>query len=257
MKIAGIGTTLVFALAFTVSVLGQEATRPVAGAGAAPTKSLVEKKSGTGPAFGRPRALPPEAFTTPTNYILVVNQNGVVDDQWLEDECTLMGKQLRVSVRAEKATDEIGSDPRTFVAAIRAKHEDKAKIVIVLSDEKDITPILTAPYEYWVVMDANWVKAGGGDEATQNLRMGKRMFQALGHCIGAGHRQEREAVMRYTPTPIALDDCLSHGFHPLNSNVFSIVQQAIGLEGIRLRPRQELIDMGLLKPRVPKEAKSE
>ena len=83
-----------------------------------------------------------------------------------------------------------------------------------------------------------------------NLRMGKRVFQALGHCVGAGYRAEREAVMRYTPTPEALDACLSHGFHPLNSNAFMIVQQAIGLDPVRLRPRQELIDMGIIQPRV-------
>ncbi len=255
MKIASMGSTFIFVLAFTVSVLAEDVKRPVPIAATTPVQAFAEKKSETtAPAFGRPpRALPPEAFTTPANYILVVNQNEAVDEQWLEGECELMGKQLRVSVRAEKAQGEIGSDVRKFVATIRAKHDDKAKIVIVLSNEKGISPILTAPYEYWVVMDAGWVTAGGGDEATRNLRMGKRVFQALGHCVGAGHRQEREAVMRYTPTPAALDDCLSHGFHPLNSNIFSTVQQAIGLEGVRLRPRQELIDMGLLKPRAPAE----
>lgn len=258
MKIAVIGSTFILALALAVSVLAEEVKRPVPSAATAPVNPRVETKPSSLPAVGRPpRALPPEAFTTPTNYILVVNQNGAVDDPWLQGECDLMAKQLRVSVRAEKAEGEIGSDARKFVASIRAKHEGKAKIVIVLSNEKGLTPILTAPYEYWVVMDAGWVKAGGGDAATQNLRMGKRVFQALGHCVGAGYRQEREAVMRYTPTPAALDDCLSHGFHPLNSNIFSMVQQAIGLEGIRLRPRQELIEMGLLKPRAPAEKPAE
>ena len=147
----------------------------------------------------------------------------------------------------------IGNYPRAFVKAIRAKHDDKAKIVLVISQEPGMTPILAAPYEYWAMMDASWVKAGGGDDATINLRMGKRLFQCLGHCIGAGYRQEREAVMRYTPTPAALDDCLSHGFHPLNSNIFFLVQNAIGLEGIRLRPRKELIAEGILKPRPPQE----
>lgn len=200
-----------------------------------------------------PVVLPPEAFTVPKNYVLVVNHKGAVDDKWLEGECDLMRKQLRVAVRFEDADGMIGNDPRAFVKAIRAKHDDKAKIVLVISQEPGMTPILAAPYEYWAMMDASWVKAGGGDDATINLRMGKRLFQCLGHCIGAGYRQEREAVMRYTPTPTALDDCLSHGFHPLNSNIFFLVQNAIGLEGIRLRPRKELIAEGILKPRPPQE----
>lgn len=252
MKIAGIASTLVMAFAFTVSASAQEVQRPVLDMPSSPVKSLAGKKLGPSTAFGAlPRPLPPEAFTTPSNYILVVNLDGAVDDQWLTEECELMKKQLRVSVVAEKAEGETGSEPRKFIEAVRARHEDKAKIVLVLSKETGLTPILTAPYEYWVVMDAGWVKAGGGDDATVNLRMGKRLFQALGHCIGAGYRQEREAVMRYTPTPAALDDCLSHGFHPLNSNIFFIVQKAIGLDDIRLRPRKELIDMGILKPRAP------
>lgn len=188
----------------------------------------------------------------PTNYMVVVNHNGAVDAKWLDGECAYMGKQLRVSVRAETADGKIGSDAREFVKTIRAQHGDKAKIVIVVSKEADLTPILTAPYENWVVMDAAWVVKGGGTPEKINERMGKRIYQALGHCIGAGHRAEREAVMRYTPTPEALDDCLSHGFHPLNSNIFDTVQRAIGLDAIRMRPRKELIDAGILKPLAPK-----
>ncbi len=258
MKFSAIATTFVLTLAFTFSVAAQEAQRPVPGVVSSPSKSLNGKKPSDSPAFGAlPRPLPPEAFTTPTNYILVVNLGEAVDEGWLEGECELMKKQLRVAVRAEKAEGETGSDPRKFIESVRAKHEGKAKIVLILSKETGLTPILTAPYEYWAVMDAGWVKAGGGDDATVNLRMGKRLFQALGHCIGAGYRQEREAVMRYTPTPAALDDCLSHGFHPLNSNIFFIVQKAIGLDDIRLRPRKELIDMGILKPRNPSASATE
>ena len=54
--------------------------------------------------------------------------------------------------------------------------------------------------------------------------------------------------MRYTPEPEGMDDCLSHGFHPLNSQNFDIVRRGIGLDGIRLRPRQELVEMGILQP---------
>ena len=103
-------------------------------------------------------------------------------------------------------------------------------------------------------MDAGWVKRGGGDAAVVNERMGKRVYQALGACCGAAYHPEREAVMRYSPTPESLDDCLSHNFHPLNSNAFSIVARAIGLDPVRLRPRKELLEMGLLQPRPPREA---
>ncbi len=254
MKIAVLASTLVMAYTFTFSVSAQEIQRPVLDMPSSPVKSLAGKKPGASPALGAlPRPLPPEAFTTPSNYLLILNLDGAVEDSWLEEECELIKKQLRVLVLAEKAEGKTGSDPRKFIESVRAKHGGKAKIIIVLSKEPGLTPILTAPYEYWVVMDAGWVKAGGGDDATVNLRMGKRLFQALGHCIGAGYRQEREAVMRYTPTPAALDDCLSHGFHPLNSNIFFIIQKAIGLDDIRIRPRKELIEMGILKPRVPSE----
>lgn len=201
------------------------------------------------------RPLPAEAFTTPTNYVLIVNHADAVNETWLAEECEHMSNQLRVTVRYDSAEGSIRTDPRAFVVAVRARHEGKAKIVVVLSEETGLTPMLTAPYEYWVVMDAAWVKAGGGTDEVLNLRMGKRVFQALGHCIGAGYRMEREAVMRYTPTPELLDDCLSHGFHPFNSQAFMIVQQAIGLDEIRLRPRKELIEMGVFQ--APHELKKE
>jgi|GEM_PF-3569377 len=210
----------------------------------------AQNSSPAGRRVGR-QPLPPEAFTTPTNYVLIVNHAGAVNTAWLAEQCEYMSKQLRVAVLHDSAEGVIHTDPRAFVATVRARHEGKAKIVLVLSEEATLTPMLTAPYEHWVIMDAAWVKAGGGDEEVLNLRMGKRVFQAFGHCVGAGYRMEREAVMRYTPTPEALDECLSHGFHPLNSNAFMIVQQAIGLDSVRLRPRQELIDMGIIQPRVP------
>ena len=87
--------------------------------------------------------------------------------------------------------------------------------------------------------------------------MGKRVYQALGACCGAAYHPEREAVMRYSPTPESLDECLSHNFHPLNSNAFSIVAHSIGLDPVRLRPRKELVEMGLLKPRPAAEPKPE
>ena len=127
-----------------------------------------------------------------------------------------------------------------------------AKILVILVEGEGIPPVLASPYENWVVMDAGWVKRGGGDASLVNDRMGKRIYQALGACCGAAYHPEREAVMRYSPTPESLDDCLSHNFHPLNSNAFSIVARALGLDPVRLRPRKELVEMGILKPRAPK-----
>ena len=194
------------------------------------------------------RALPPEAFTTPTNYVLVVNHKGAVDAAWLGEHCAFMQKQLQAAVKMDDADGEIGADPRAFVQAVRVRHGENAKIVIVVSKEPGLAPVLASPYEYWTVMDAAWVEKAGGDAAQRNDRMGKRIYQALGHCVGAGYRIEREAVMRYTPEPKGMDDCLSHGFHPLNSQIFDTVRRGIGLDGVRLRPRQELVELGILQP---------
>lgn len=194
----------------------------------------------------RPRKMPPEAFVRPDTYLLLVNHNGAVDSEWLAEQAKFMEEQLSVVVKTEELGGAIGG----AVKVIRGfENGENAKIIIILSEEEGIPAILTSPYEYWAIMDAGWVKKGGGDTETLNTRMGKRIFQALGHCIGAGHRVEREAVMRFTPTPTDLDDCLSRGFHPLNSNIFMIVQKHIGLERIRLRPVAELIEMGIIEPR--------
>jgi len=195
------------------------------------------------------RQLPPEAFTTTTNYILVVNLGSVVDSEWLEEHSTYMRSQLSCGVTNVVEEGPVGLDVRSYVRNLRAKHEGRAKIVIILSGEKDIAPILASPYELWAVMDANWVKAGGGDAETLNVRMGKRIFQTLGHVIGAGHRMEREAVMRFTPAPQLLDEALSRGFHPLNSGIFMQLQRFIGLDSRRPRPLRELIEMGIIQPR--------
>ena len=203
---------------------------------------------------GMTRSLPPEAFTTTTNYILVVNLNSVVDSEWLDEHAVYMSSQLSCGVSNVVEKGEVGADVRSYVRKLRAKHEGKAKIVIILSDERDIAPILASPYEFWAVMDANWVKAGGGDAETLNIRMGKRIFQTLGHVIGAGHRMEREAVMRFTPVPQLLDEALSRGFHPLNSGIFMQLQRHIGLDSRRPRPLKELIEMGIIKPRPRPEA---
>ena len=201
-----------------------------------------------------PRSLPPEAFTTTTNYILVVNLDGVVDAGWLGEHSAYMSSQLSCGVSNVVETGAVGLDVRSYVRNLRAKHGGNAKIILILSGEKDIAPILASPYELWAVMDANWVKAGGGDAETLNTRMGKRVFQTLGHVIGAGHRMEKEAVMRFTPFPQMLDDALSRGFHPLNSGIFMQLQRFIGLDSRRPRPLRELIEMGIVQPRPRPEA---
>ena len=207
------------------------------------------------PAAPRParRALPPEAFTTPSNYVALVNVNGAVDSDWLAQQASAMQRSLMVGVKAktvelsEEAADAL-ADRRAFAKNLFGTMPE-AKILVILADGEDLPPVLASPYENWVVMDAGWVKRGGGDAALVNDRMGKRIYQALGACCGAAYHPEREAVMRYSPTPESLDDCLSHNFHPLNSNAFSIVARALGLDPVRLRPRKELVEMGLLQPR--------
>lgn len=222
------------------------------------------------PAAPKParRVLPPEAFTTPSNYVVLVNYPGAVDQAWLEGQAAAMQRSLMVGVKAV-STDAVfpeeerpASYPdRAEALAMMTLHKDW-KIVVLLAnpaDDDPIPPILASPYENWVVMDAGWVKRGGGDAALVNDRMGKRIYQALGACCGAAYHPEREAVMRYSPTPESLDDCLSHNFHPLNSNAFSIVARALGLDPVRLRPRKELVEMGVLQPRhaEPKKAAAE
>ncbi|MBQ3811144.1 MAG: hypothetical protein II839_10040 [Kiritimatiellae bacterium] len=233
------------------------------------------------------RGLPPEAFTTPTNFVYLVDLSGEVragrgtdgawlPENWLEDQAAAMQRSLQVGVKTahgpfedrDGASSEPfvssphlslswpdgdaggGDDPR-FVARRLFKLFPDAKILVILAEGENLPPVLASPYENWVVMDAGWVKRGGGDAALLADRMGKRVYQALGACCGAAYHPEREAVMRYSPTPEALDECLSHNFHPLNSNAFSIVARAVGLDPVRLRPRKELLEMGILKPRVP------
>ena len=210
------------------------------------------------PAAPRParRALPPEAFTTPSNYVALVNVNGAVDSDWLAQQASAMQRSLMVGVKAVDkgfaAPEGASADLRKQALGAKEILGADAKILVILVEGEGIPPVLASPYENWVVMDAGWVKRGGGDAALVNDRMGKRIYQALGACCGAAYHPEREAVMRYSPTPESLDDCLSHNFHPLNSNAFSIVARAIGLDPVRRRPRKELVEMGILQPRAPK-----
>ena len=214
------------------------------------------------PAAPRPvrRVLPSEAFTTPSNFVVLVNYPGAVDQTWLEGQAAAMQRSLMVGVKAV-STDAVFPEEegppsypdRAEALAMMTLHKDW-KIVVLLAnpaDDDPIPPVLASPYENWVIMDAGWVKRGGGDAAVLADRMGKRIYQALGACCGAAYHPEREAVMRYSPTPASLDDCLSHNFHPLNSNAFSIVARATGLDPVRLRPGKELMEMGLLQPHVP------
>ncbi|MBQ9726095.1 MAG: hypothetical protein IJV65_01140 [Kiritimatiellae bacterium] len=225
------------------------------------------------------RGLPPEAFTTPTNFVALVDLDGNLHvglgtdgawlpEGWLEEQAAAMQRSLLVGVKAVHGpflaadvdeSDPFGLEPPPLSGAMPRETARRlsellpdAKILVILAEGGDIPPILASPYENWVVMDAGWVKRGGGDSTILADRMGKRVYQALGACCGAAYHPEREAVMRYSPTPASLDECLSHNFHPLNSNAFSIVARAVGLDPIRMRPRKELVEMGILKPRGPK-----
>lgn len=233
-------------LACIICVMASELTAVEVPAPAAPKAEAKE------PARRRIPKFPPEAYIIPESHLLIINHNNAVDADWLETERAHFQKQLNVNVKVANTSDEFGTDARAFALAQKAKADKNAKIILIITEDEDAPAIISAPYEYWAVMNSGWVKAGKTDEATMNLRMGKRLFQTLGHCIGAGHRVEKEACMRYTTTPEGMDDCLSHGFHPLNSNIFMIVQKDIGLQSIRLRPRDELIEMGILPARKKK-----
>ena len=217
------------------------------------------------------RALPPEAFTPPSNFVALVNiarpGGDAVDPVWLEKLATSMQRSLQTgfhAVRLERPTHE---DPlpalRDLAFQILKKDFSEenfpggAKLVVLFDDAPGLPPILASPYEGWCVMDAGWVKRGGGDESLQAERMGKRAWQALGAMCGASYRPEREAVMRFCPVPEALDECLSHNFHPLNANAFSFVAHAVGLSPVRIKPRAELEALGILAPRVKKEPGAE
>lgn len=202
--------------------------------------------------------LPPEAFTVPSNHLAIVNLNHAVDAAWLEKQAKYMRSQLHVQVVVrEKAVPEKElCDLRTLIARLKAEDKD-APLQLFIGKGASLPSVLAEPYAGWGFMDAGWVEQGGGTQELILDRMGKRLFQTLGHVIGAGFRMEREAVMRFTPSPAALDDCISHGFHPLNSGIFSVYANGIGLETIRLRPISELRAMGILKSRNPRKPEAE
>ena len=216
---------------------------------ALPAAAQTDAAPTAAPARPQRRALPPEAFTTPTNFVVLVDLSGkTVDGSWLAEQAAAMQRSLQVGVMVAYGPFENDGDPRKTARDI-FESIPEAKVLVMLAEGEDLPPILASPYENWVVMDAGWVKRGGGDESLVNARMGKRIYQALGACCGAAYRPEREAVMRYSPTPESMDDCRSRNFHPLNANSFGIVARAIGLQPIRLRPRKELVEMGILVPR--------
>ena len=209
------------------------------------------------PARPARRPLPPEAFTTPSNFVALVNVNGAVDSDWLAQQAAAMQRSLMVGVKAEETQLRVegGGEPAPVDRAVANGFFGvipDAKILVILAEGEGLAPILASPYENWVIMDAGWVKRGGGDADLVNDRMGKRIYQAIGACCGAAYHPEPQAVMRYSPTPESLDQCLSHNFHPLNLNAFSIVARAVGLDPVRLRPRKELVELGIIKPRPPK-----
>lgn len=239
-KFIGIVSIALIICGLTNDLVAQTATNTPAG---------EPKTAEQDPPRRRVPKFPPEAYIIPESHVLIINHNNAVDAAWLETERAHFQKQLNVNVKVLNTSDDFGTDARAFALAQKAKTDGNAKILLIITADENAPAIITAPYEYWAVMNSSWVTSVEADEATTNLRMGKRLFQALGHCIGAGHRIEREACMRYTPTPEGMDDCLSHGFHPLNSNIFMVVQKDIGLESIRLRPRDELIEMGILPAR--------
>ena len=140
------------------------------------------------------RVLPPEAFTTPTNFVALVNLDGAVDEAWLKEQAAAMQRSLMVGVKAV-SLEEKNPAPvrpgRDFALGLFDLFPD-AKILVVLAAGEGLAPVLASPYEHWVVMDAGWVKRGGGDAALVNDRMGKRIYQALDACCGLSAMPKRE-----------------------------------------------------------------
>lgn len=190
--------------------------------------------------------LPREAFTTPTNHVLVANVGGAVDAKWLGEFCKTLQMSLQVGVKTEvvEASPEELACPRKLAKRLM-KADDKTRMVVLLEEGEDLPPILASPYEFWSLMDAGWVKRGT-DASKLEDRMGKRIYQAIGACVGAGNRAERQAVVRRSPTPESLDLCLSHNFHPFNQMAFFEAVEASGLDRITLRPEEDLIAEGII-----------
>lgn len=198
------------------------------------------------------RRIPAEAFTVPTNFVALVSVGGAVPSGWLSSQALEMQRSLMCGFRAyeEDPSCGVASSPASCAAAFFSAHPE-VRMAVFVAEGPGLEPVLASPYGNWAVMDAGWVKRGGGGEELVLDRMGKRVYQTLGALCGAGYRPEPQAVMRYSASPEALDECLSHNFHPLNSNSFSTVARAVGLDPVRLRPRKELEKEGVLQPRGP------
>lgn len=190
--------------------------------------------------------LPREAFTVPTNHVLIASVGGAVDAAWLAEFCKGLEMSLHVGVKAEsvEATPEELACPRKLAGRLM-KADEKTRMVILLETGENLPPILASPYEFWALMDAGWVKRGS-DASMLDERMGKRIYQTIGACAGAGNRAERQAVVRRSPTPESLDLCLSRNFHPFNQMAFFEAAEAAGLDLISLRPEEELVAEGIV-----------
>ncbi len=219
----------------------------------APAPALASAPARAPARHARRRGMPPEAFTTPTNFVYLVNVGGAVDSGWLAEQASSMQRSLQAGVKAVDAPAFTAAADARAVALRFLSSTPDAKLALLVADGADLPPVLASPYEGWALMDAGWVKRGAAaSPELERERMGKRVWQTLGALCGAAYRPEREAVMRFSPTPQSLDDCLSHNFHPMNSNSFSMVARAVGLDPVRLRPRAELVELGILKPRPPR-----
>ncbi len=256
------GTAALFAAASALCQVAAAADAPEL-APPRPAHTTAPAAPGARPARPPRRGLPPEAFTQPTNFVALVNvarANGdAVPQDWLEKQAASMQRSLKTGFMAVRVELPDDGDALPALRALASRvmstdfadkgFPDGAKLAVILDAAPGMPPIIASPYEGWSAMDAGWVRRGGGDDKLQAERMGKRVWQALGALCGASYRPEREAVMRYCPTPESLDDCLSHNFHPLNANAFSTVARAAGLSPVRLRPRAELEALGIIKPR--------
>lgn len=194
----------------------------------------------------------PAAWNEPEHFIALVHEGDAVDAEWLKGFVPGLIKdcQLRFEVVALEAKDD--ASPSALLARAKEAAGEKARAWILFTTDME-EPIVTAPGSGWAMLNPAWVRGdGSADEETYKVRMGKQLYRALGLAFGAGFRLEPEAVVRDAATPAALDEALSKNFHPQNLSVVQSIAQRMGLEIRRLKPRSELIKLGILPPPKPK-----
>lgn len=199
----------------------------------------------------------PAAWNEPEHFIAIAVEGDCVDGDWLKGFVPGLIKdcQLRFELVPLEAKDD-ASSAALLERAVAASGEKARAYILFSTDLKE--PIVAAPGSGWAILNPAWIQSDKSvDAETLNVRMGKQLYRAIGMAFGAGFRLEPEAVLRDAATPANLDEALSKNFHPLTLSVIQTVAQRMGLEIRRLKPRSELIELGILpapKPKAPESA---